>query len=253
MCSWISTQPHWTFSSPVANILHVCVSDSGDMNTVLVCEGGKRPSWFEVTVATWHFTSDEHWVRQTRWQRLQEQGELKPNYRRGIVTKQHTMPTGWRLNVWLGYSIPVKNNKPFSLVAPCKDRFHPGPLRISEKICQAHTYPTLSLLGNTSSNDIWSDIKYVGESELALSVGIVSSWSGPGWTSAAVAAGRQSCVLIGPKFVTRSYLVCGACVQPDSSRLLSSLTIHLWSNSFTHRLSQTDIKVPEADKLRLGM
>lgn len=50
-------------------------------------------------------------------------------------------------------SCPVRNNKPFSLASPCKDRFHPGPLTISGKICLAHTYPTLSLLGNVSFND----------------------------------------------------------------------------------------------------
>ncbi len=36
----------------------------------------------------------------------------------------------------------------------------------------------------------------------------------PGWTSVAPAAGRQSCVLIGPKFVTRSYLCCASVPQP---------------------------------------
>lgn len=40
-----------------------------------------------------------------------------------------------------------KPDKPFSLASPCKDRFHPGPLTISERICPARTSPTLSSPG----------------------------------------------------------------------------------------------------------
>lgn len=47
----------------------------------------------------------------------------------------------------------AETNKPFSPASPRTDRLHPGPWTISERICPARTYPTLSCLGKAAATD----------------------------------------------------------------------------------------------------
>lgn len=75
----------------------------------------------------------------------------------GGQTQQRLSPR----SQWAIKQVPTRNNKPFSPVSPCKDRFHPGLLTISGRICLARTYPTLSFLGNASFNDSNLSMKYV--------------------------------------------------------------------------------------------
>jgi len=106
---------------------------------------------------------------------------------------------------------------PSSPAAPCTDRLHPGPETPSGRICPARTCPTWSSLGGFRARDAsrgrgtYSGAAGGSSGRLGGSSGRLGGSSreaAPGSTRAAPAAGRQGSALIGPKFVTRSYLYC---------------------------------------------
>lgn len=107
-----------------------------------------------VTVATWHLTSQQSGARSEALTATEKQGE-QTIYLQRDKKKKFLKVTSKRPRCTNSYPlvVAVGNHKPFSLASPCKDRFHPGPWTISEKICLARTYPTLSSLGNVSFSD----------------------------------------------------------------------------------------------------
>lgn len=111
--------------------------------------------------------------------------------------------------------VPVESDKPFSLASPCKDRFHPGPLTISGRICPARTSPTLSSPGQEFLTHLEEYRRAGGVSSADfLSSRLDLSCS---------CSRKRSCVLIGPKFVTRGYLAVCSRLPPACFKQLQTV------------------------------
>lgn len=178
--------------------------------------------WRTCEESTWHFTSEPPGLRAPDTHRLLFRGfffllnKVSQTSTKSHKTRVKKVSAGW------------ESNQPFSPSSPCTDRSHPGPGTISERICLARTYPTLSFLGNavvsrtdtqevTGSGRAWSGcfvVVVVGFLERVVSP--LERRKSPGWTPVAPAAVEGELRADwSAEFVTRSYLCCGSsCMQP---------------------------------------